>query len=306
MRRSAMRGFNLGAPENRWTEAGRRTAREICHMRCSASAHCVSGNGTVRGEGESEGIISSIILQFCREDPIFTWALRFRPTCRGPLTLLQQNVWPADRRLSSKTECPKRFHGRASPTQHASAGRDLADLTAVVTGSSQRHRPGHRAGIGRGRRPRAGPRPHQPPGRRRSGPPGPCPRRRVARRAVRPGRPPPRTCRLVEAAWNWRGAVDIWVNNAGADVLTGEPAAAGPSSASWTNCGAWTSWPRWRSRAPSAARMTARGTGTIINIGWDQAERDWPATAASCSPRPRARSWPSPRAWPGRWPRRCA
>ncbi len=29
-------------------------------------------------------------------------------------------------------------------------------------------------------------------------------------------------CRkLVEAAWNWAGQADIWVNNAGADVLTG-------------------------------------------------------------------------------------
>src|SRR3954464_1135043 len=27
---------------------------------------------------------------------------------------------------------------------------------------------------------------------------------------------------FVERAWSWRGAVDIWVNNAGADVLTGE------------------------------------------------------------------------------------
>ncbi len=76
---------------------------------------------------------------------------------------------------------------------------------------------------------------------------------------------------LVERAWNWRGPVDIWVNNAGADVLTGE-------AASW-------SFERkleqlWRvdvtatmnlSRA-IGARMRARSAGTIINIGWDQAE----------------------------------
>ena len=30
---------------------------------------------------------------------------------------------------------------------------------------------------------------------------------------------------LVERAWQWRGQVDVWVNNAGADVLTGEAAA---------------------------------------------------------------------------------
>ncbi|MCH8089115.1 MAG: SDR family NAD(P)-dependent oxidoreductase, partial [Chloroflexi bacterium] len=29
---------------------------------------------------------------------------------------------------------------------------------------------------------------------------------------------------LVERAWQWQGSIDIWVNNAGADVLTGEAA----------------------------------------------------------------------------------
>lgn len=77
--------------------------------------------------------------------------------------------------------------------------------------------------------------------------------------------------RLVERAWHWRGKVDIWVNNAGADVLTGEAAR----------------WPferkleaLWRvdvsgtielSRL-AGARMQAAGSGAIINIGWDQAE----------------------------------
>ena len=27
---------------------------------------------------------------------------------------------------------------------------------------------------------------------------------------------------LAQAAWDWQGGVDIWVNNAGADVLTGD------------------------------------------------------------------------------------
>jgi 3-oxoacyl-[acyl-carrier protein] reductase len=76
---------------------------------------------------------------------------------------------------------------------------------------------------------------------------------------------------FVERAWHWRGAVDVWINNAGADVLTGEPA-------SW-------SFERkleelWRvdvaatialSRAVGA-RMKARGSGAIINMGWDRAE----------------------------------
>ena len=76
---------------------------------------------------------------------------------------------------------------------------------------------------------------------------------------------------LVERAWQWRGRVDVWVNNAGADVLTGEAAR----------------WPferkldaLWRvdvtgtmqlSRM-AGERMKAAGSGAIINIGWDQAE----------------------------------
>jgi 3-oxoacyl-[acyl-carrier protein] reductase len=78
--------------------------------------------------------------------------------------------------------------------------------------------------------------------------------------------------RLVEEAWQWRGQVDVWVNNAGADVLTGGAA----------------EWPveqklaaLWQvdvlgtillSRA-AGAKMKARGSGVIINLGWDQAEQ---------------------------------
>jgi 3-oxoacyl-[acyl-carrier protein] reductase len=76
---------------------------------------------------------------------------------------------------------------------------------------------------------------------------------------------------LVERAWSWRGGLDIWVNNAGADVLTGEPAR----------------WPfekkleqLWRVDVVATMRlsryvgekMKGRGSGSIINIGWDQAD----------------------------------
>jgi 3-oxoacyl-[acyl-carrier protein] reductase len=76
---------------------------------------------------------------------------------------------------------------------------------------------------------------------------------------------------LAEQAWAWRSGVDIWINNAGADVLTGEA----------------TRWPferkleqLWRVDVVAAmrlsrligARMKARGSGAIVNIGWDQAE----------------------------------
>jgi 3-oxoacyl-[acyl-carrier protein] reductase len=76
---------------------------------------------------------------------------------------------------------------------------------------------------------------------------------------------------LVEQAWQWRGGVDVWINNAGADVLTGEAAA----------------WPFERKLALLwqvdvcgtthlsrlvGARMRERTRGAIINIGWDQAD----------------------------------
>ena len=73
-------------------------------------------------------------------------------------------------------------------------------------------------------------------------------------------------------AWNWRGGVDIWINNAGADVLTTE--AARGSFAEKLEL-------LWRvdvvgtillSRA-IGQRMKDRGQGVIINIGWDQAEQ---------------------------------
>ncbi len=77
--------------------------------------------------------------------------------------------------------------------------------------------------------------------------------------------------RLVEAAWAEGNGLDIWINNAGADTLTGEAAR----------------WPFERklqelfdvdvratmllSRAVGRL-MKERGCGVIVNIGWDQAE----------------------------------
>jgi len=76
---------------------------------------------------------------------------------------------------------------------------------------------------------------------------------------------------LIEQAWSWRGGVDIWVNNAGADVLTGE-AARWPFAAKLEQL--------WRVDVAATvslsrmigARMKEHGAGTIINMGWDQAE----------------------------------
>ncbi len=67
---------------------------------------------------------------------------------------------------------------------------------------------------------------------------------------------PARHPSLVEQAWAWRGEVDIWMNNAGADVLTGEAA----------------KWPFERKlRAPLASRRdshdAAGQTGGLADEG---------------------------------------
>ena len=76
--------------------------------------------------------------------------------------------------------------------------------------------------------------------------------------------------RFVAAAWAWR-EIDVWVNNAGADVLTGD-------AADWSFEDKLTAL--WQvdvvatlrlSRAVGE-RMRKRGRGVILNMGWDQAE----------------------------------
>jgi 2-amino-4-hydroxy-6-hydroxymethyldihydropteridine diphosphokinase len=80
------------------------------------------------------------------------------------------------------------------------------------------------------------------------------------------------TCaQLVSRAWEQVGPVDVWINNAGADTLTGD-------------AGRWPFERKldelWRvdvratvvlARAVGA-RMKERGRGAIITMGWDQAE----------------------------------
>jgi 3-oxoacyl-[acyl-carrier protein] reductase len=76
---------------------------------------------------------------------------------------------------------------------------------------------------------------------------------------------------LVEEGWNWQGRVDIWVNNAGADLLTGD-------ARQW-------SFERkldelWRVDVTATlrlsrlvgAKMKSQGAGVILNMGWDQSE----------------------------------
>jgi 3-oxoacyl-[acyl-carrier protein] reductase len=77
---------------------------------------------------------------------------------------------------------------------------------------------------------------------------------------------------FCEAAWNWRGGIDVLVHCAGADVLTGE-ASSWPFeqklSALWqVDVAATIAITRRLGR-----QMKDRGQGSIITIGWDQAEQ---------------------------------
>ena len=78
---------------------------------------------------------------------------------------------------------------------------------------------------------------------------------------------------LVRQAWERLGRVDIWVNNAGADILTGR--AAGGSFESKLES-------LWRVDVVATMRLSRMAGermkgqadgGVIINIGWDAAER---------------------------------
>ena len=77
---------------------------------------------------------------------------------------------------------------------------------------------------------------------------------------------------FVERAWSWRGNIDVWINNAGADTLTGE-------AGRWTFSRKLEALWQVDVRATmllareAGARMRAAGQGVILNMGWDQAER---------------------------------
>lgn len=75
---------------------------------------------------------------------------------------------------------------------------------------------------------------------------------------------------FVNRCWQ-HGPIDIWVNNAGADVLTGQPA-------DWSfDEKLERLWEvdvlgTLQLSRDVGARMKQRGSGAIINMGWDQAE----------------------------------
>ncbi|MCA9149325.1 MAG: SDR family oxidoreductase [Planctomycetales bacterium] len=81
---------------------------------------------------------------------------------------------------------------------------------------------------------------------------------------------PDNCAQFVERVWNDLERVDIWVNNAGADVLTGEAAQLGFQAKLHRLWQVDVQGTILLSR-DVGQRMRQMGSGAILNIGWDQA-----------------------------------
>ncbi len=82
----------------------------------------------------------------------------------------------------------------------------------------------------------------------------------------------PEGCRrLAERAWDVWGGLDVWVNNAGADTLTGE-AARWPFEHKLEELWAVDVRATLLLGRAAGRRMKAAGGGVLVNMGWDQAE----------------------------------
>jgi 3-oxoacyl-[acyl-carrier protein] reductase len=77
--------------------------------------------------------------------------------------------------------------------------------------------------------------------------------------------------RLVEEAWSCWGGLDVWINNAGADTLTGE-AARWPFERKLHELLAVDVTATMLLSREVGRRMREAGSGVILNMGWDQAE----------------------------------
>lgn len=83
--------------------------------------------------------------------------------------------------------------------------------------------------------------------------------------------------KLVNDAWQWHGGVDIWVNNAGADVLTGADATMSFSQKLerlWQVdvCGTIGLSRLVGGRMYERGGSDAEKIGAIVNMGWDRVE----------------------------------
>jgi 3-oxoacyl-[acyl-carrier protein] reductase len=82
----------------------------------------------------------------------------------------------------------------------------------------------------------------------------------------------PQECkRLVESAWKEWNGLDVWVNNAGADTLTGA-SAAWPFERKWEELLAVDVNATLQLSRAIGQRMKQQGSGVLINMGWDQAD----------------------------------
>lgn len=82
----------------------------------------------------------------------------------------------------------------------------------------------------------------------------------------------PEECRrLVRTAWEQHDGIDIWINNAGADTLTGE-AARWPFEKKLQELLAVDLTATMLLSRDVGERMRQRGSGVILNMSWDQAE----------------------------------
>lgn len=77
---------------------------------------------------------------------------------------------------------------------------------------------------------------------------------------------------LIEGAHEWLGGVDIWVNNAGADLLTGG-ANALPYDEKLTRLLDVDVRATVLLSKEVGRRMQRGGGGALLNVGWDQADR---------------------------------
>jgi 3-oxoacyl-[acyl-carrier protein] reductase len=78
--------------------------------------------------------------------------------------------------------------------------------------------------------------------------------------------------KFVERVWDDFGPIDLWVNNAGVDLLTGADAQLDYSQ---KLTALWEVDVRGTVQLSKlvGTRMKERGRGVLLNIGWDQAER---------------------------------